>query len=58
MGVYVPSGDKTAVRRTAEFFLKVGEGSEGELGCSKHRGQRGRGRGLETKPKRNQTKPW
>ncbi|PNW73731.1 hypothetical protein CHLRE_13g570350v5 [Chlamydomonas reinhardtii] len=22
MGVYVPSGDKTAVRRTAEFFLK------------------------------------
>lgn len=23
MGVYLPSGDKTAVRRTADFFLKA-----------------------------------
>ena len=41
MGVYLPSGDRTAVRRTAEFFLKgfqVDSRGGGDGG-----GQRGRG---------------
>lgn len=31
MGVYVPTGDKTAVRRTAEFFLSSFQAREGEV---------------------------